>query len=134
MLGLLEIVAGPFVALIGIVAVFIVMRHRSVQTKSMYSARRGQIERKVRAARQRTLAPTSKHAEKEAEAEIAQSFAAPGMEAKTAAQTARPRPRLPRRLRQKKSGFPPRSSLLRGDPSRSSHRCRLRQGRAQLGR
>jgi hypothetical protein len=84
MLGLLEIAAGPFVALIGIVAVFIVMRHRSVQTKSMYSARRGQIERKVRAARQRTLAPGSKHAEKEAE----QTFAAPGMEAKTAAPTA----------------------------------------------
>src|SRR5229473_2473843 len=84
MLGLLEIAAGPFVALIGIVAVFIVMRHRSVQTKSMYSARRGQIERKVRAARQRTLAPSSKHAEKEAE----QTFAAPGMEAKTAAPTA----------------------------------------------
>lgn len=84
MLGILEIAAGPFVALIGIVAVFFVMRHRSVQTKSMYSARRGQIERKVRAARQRTLAPTSKHAEKEAE----QTFAAPGMEARTAAPTA----------------------------------------------
>ncbi len=88
MVGLVEIAAGPFVALIGIVAVFFVMRHRSVQTKSMYSARRGQIERKVRAARQRTLAPTGKHAEKEAEAEVAQSFAAPGMEAKTAAPTA----------------------------------------------
>jgi len=88
MLGLLEIAAGPVVALIGIVAVFIVMRHRSVQTKSMYSARRGQIERKVRAARQRTLAPTSKHAERGAEAQVDQSFAAPGMEAKTAAPTA----------------------------------------------
>jgi hypothetical protein len=88
MLGILEIAAGPFVALIGIVAVFFVMRHRSVQTKSMYSARRGQIERKVRAARQRTLAPTSKHAEKEAGAQADQTFAAPGMEAKTAAPTA----------------------------------------------
>lgn len=88
MLGLLEIAAGPVVALIGIVAVFFVMRHRSVQTKSMYSARRGQIERKVRAARQRTLAPGSKHAEKEAEAQGGQTFAAPGMEAKTAAPTA----------------------------------------------
>jgi len=80
MLGLVEIAAGPLVALIGIVAVFFVMRHRSVQTKSMYSARRGQIERKVRAARQRTLAPTGKHSGKDAEA--------PGMEAKTAAPTA----------------------------------------------
>jgi len=88
MLGLVEIAAGPFVALIGIVAVFFVMRHRSVQTKSMYSARRGQIERKVRAARQRTLAPTGKHAEKGAEAQLEQSFAAPGMEAKTAAPSA----------------------------------------------
>jgi hypothetical protein len=88
MLGLVEIAAGPFVALIGIVAVFFVMRHRSVQTKSMYSARRGQIERKVRAARQRTLAPTGKHAEKGAEAQFEQSFAAPGMEAKTAAPSA----------------------------------------------
>src|SRR5712692_2806456 len=88
MLGLVEIAAGPLVALIGIVAVVFVMRHRSVQTKSMYSARRGQIERKVRAARQRTLAPTGKHAGKEAEAQVEQTYAAPGMEAKTAAPTA----------------------------------------------
>ncbi len=88
MLGLVEIAAGPFVALIGIIAVFFVMRHRSVQTKSMYSSRRGQIERKVRAARQRTLAPTGKHAGKGAEAQVEQTFAAPGMEAKTAAPTA----------------------------------------------
>ncbi len=88
MVGLVEIVGGPLVALIGIAAVFFVMRHRSVQTKSMYSARRGQIERKVRAARQRTLAPGSKHAERGAEAQVDQSFAAPGMEAKTAAPTA----------------------------------------------
>src|SRR5712691_12230894 len=84
MLGLVEIAAGPFVALIGIIAVCFVMRHRSVQTKSMYSSRRGQIERKVRAARQRTLAPTGKHAGKEGEAPAGQIFAAPGMEAKTA--------------------------------------------------
>ncbi len=88
MLGLVEIAAGPLVALIGIVSVFFVLRHRSVQTKSMYSARRGQIERKVRAARQRTLAPTGKHPEKGAEAQLEQSFAAPGMEAKTAAPSA----------------------------------------------
>ena len=48
---------GPAAALIGIVAIFFVMRNRSTQNKSMYSSRRGQIERKVAAARQRTLAP-----------------------------------------------------------------------------
>ncbi len=77
---------GPFVAAVGLVAVFFVMRHKSVQTKSMYSARRSQIERKVRAARQRTLAPASKHAEQEAAQ--AASFTGPGMEAKTAIPTA----------------------------------------------
>ena len=85
-MGLLEIAAGPLVAVIGIVSVFFVLRHRSVQEKSMYSARRSQIERKVRAARQRTLAPTSKRAEQEAAQ--AATFAAPGMEAKTAIPTA----------------------------------------------
>src|SRR5216684_2715926 len=85
-MGLFEIAAGPLVAVIGIVSVFFVMRHRSVQDKSMYSARRSQIERKVRAARQRTLAPTSKRAEQEAAQ--AASFAGPGMEAKTAIPTA----------------------------------------------
>jgi hypothetical protein len=87
-MGLIEIAAGPVVVLIGIVSVFFVMRHKRVQTKSMYSSRRGQIERKVRAARQRTLAPTSKHAEKGGEAAAEQAFAAPGMEAKTAVPTA----------------------------------------------
>lgn len=48
---------GPAVALVGIVAVVFVMRHKSVEKRSMYSARRSQIEHKVRAARQRTLAP-----------------------------------------------------------------------------
>src|SRR5258708_35492020 len=85
-MGLFEIAAGPLVAVIGIVSVFLVMRRRSVQDKSMYSARRSQIERKVRAARQRTLAPTSKRAEQEAAQ--AASFAAPGMEAKAAIPTA----------------------------------------------
>src|SRR5258708_23059876 len=85
-MGLIEIAAGPLVAVIGIVSVFFVMRHRSVQEKSMYSARRSQIERKVRSARQRTLAPTSKRAEQEAAQ--AATFAAPGMEAKTAIPTA----------------------------------------------
>jgi|SRR2546428_2007073 len=82
----MALLIGPFVAAVGLVAVFFVMRHRSVQEKSMYSARRSQIERKVRAARQRTLAPTSKHAEQEAAQ--AATFAAPGMEAKTAIPTA----------------------------------------------
>ena len=51
------ILAGPAVALIGIISVFFVMRRRAVDKRSMYSSRRSQIERKVRAARQRTLAP-----------------------------------------------------------------------------
>lgn len=51
------LVAGPFVALVGIVAVFFVLRRKSVEKRSMYSARRSQIEHKVRAARQRTLTP-----------------------------------------------------------------------------
>lgn len=88
MLGLIEIVAGPLVAVIGIVSVIFVMRHKRVQEKSMYSARRGQIERKVRAARQRTLAPSGKHAGKGGEAPVEQTFAAPGMEARTAVPTA----------------------------------------------
>src|SRR5882672_6568091 len=55
---------GPAVAVIGIVAVIFVMRHKSVEKRSMYSARRSQIEHKVRAARQRTLAP-GRRAEKD---------------------------------------------------------------------
>jgi len=51
------LVAGPFVALVGIVTVFFVLRRKSVEKRSMYSSRRSQIEHKVRAARQRTLAP-----------------------------------------------------------------------------
>lgn len=53
------LLAGPFVALVGIVAVFFVLRRKSVEKRSMYSARRSQIEHKVRAARQRTLTPRS---------------------------------------------------------------------------
>ena len=51
------LLAGPLVAVIGIMAVFFVLRRKSVEKRSMYSARRLQIEHKVRAARQRTLAP-----------------------------------------------------------------------------
>ena len=57
------LIAGPAVALIGIVAVFIVLRRKSVDKRSMYSARRSQIEHKVRAARQRTLTGREKPAE-----------------------------------------------------------------------
>src|SRR2546428_10731785 len=49
--------AGPLVAIVGTVAVFFVLRRKSVDKRSMYSARRSQIEHKVRAARQRTMAP-----------------------------------------------------------------------------
>ncbi len=55
---------GPFVAVIGVVSVFFVLRHKAVQTRSMYSSRRSNLERKVRAARTRTLGP-EKHVEKE---------------------------------------------------------------------
>jgi hypothetical protein len=58
---------GPFIAVVGLVSVFFVMRHKAVQTKSMYSSRRAAIERKVKAARQRTLAPV-KHGEADAAA------------------------------------------------------------------
>jgi hypothetical protein len=50
-------IVGPLAALVGIVAVFFVFRRKAVDKRSMYSARRSQIEHKVRAARQRTLAP-----------------------------------------------------------------------------
>jgi hypothetical protein len=73
------IILGPAAALIGIVAVFFVMRHKSVQTRSMYSSRRSQIERKVRSARQRTLAPSGHSNKPPTPAEIA--AAAPAMDA-----------------------------------------------------
>jgi hypothetical protein len=56
----IALVVGPAVALIGIVSVFFVLRRKSVDKRSMYSARRSQIEHKVRAARQRTLTPRSR--------------------------------------------------------------------------
>lgn len=61
------LLVGPFAALIGVVAIFFVLRRKSVDKRSMYSARRSQIEHKVRAARQRTLAPQGR-AEKHPEA------------------------------------------------------------------
>jgi hypothetical protein len=61
------LLVGPFVAVLGLLAVFFVLRRKSVDKRSMYSARRSQIEHKVRAARQRTLTPHG-HVEKPAEA------------------------------------------------------------------
>jgi hypothetical protein len=61
------LLVGPFAALIGLVAIFFVLRRKSVDKRSMYSARRSQIEHKVRAARQRTLTPGGR-AEKAPEA------------------------------------------------------------------
>ena len=63
----IALLVGPFAALIGVVAIFFVLRRKSVDKRSMYSARRSQIEHKVRAARQRTLTPQSR-AEKAPEA------------------------------------------------------------------
>jgi hypothetical protein len=67
---------GPAAALIGIAAVFFVLRRKSVDKRSMYSARRSQIEHKVRAARQRTLAPHGR-AEKPEEAPAPSAGASP---------------------------------------------------------
>ena len=76
------LVAGPLVALIGIGAIFFVLRRKSEDKRSMYSARRSQIEHKVRAARQRTLAPHG-HAQRAPEPipepPMAQQSAAPTM-------------------------------------------------------
>jgi hypothetical protein len=67
---------GPFAALVGIGAIFFVLRRKSVDKRSMYSARRSQIEHKVRAARQRTLAPHGR-AEKPEEAAAGAAGASP---------------------------------------------------------
>ena len=65
------LIVGPAAAVIGIVAILFVMRHRSVQERSMYSSRRSQIERKVRSARARTLAPRGRGDRPPSAAEIA---------------------------------------------------------------
>jgi hypothetical protein len=65
------LLAGPAVALIGIVAILFVMRHKSTEQRSMYSSRRSQIQHKVQAARQRTLAPHGRSHKAPTEAEIA---------------------------------------------------------------
>jgi hypothetical protein len=63
-------IIGPLAAVVGIVAIFFVFRRKAVDKRSMYSSRRSQIEHKVRAARQRTLAPHGRE-EKPAEAPAA---------------------------------------------------------------
>src|SRR6267378_1667858 len=63
----IALIIGPAAALVGVIAIFFVLRRKSVDKRSMYSARRQQIEHKVRAARQRTLAPHGR-AEKAPEA------------------------------------------------------------------
>src|SRR5665213_3626766 len=88
---------GPAVAVIGIVAVVFVMRHKSVEKRSMYSSRRSQIEHKVRAARQRTLAPT-RHAEKRAAEIDATSAAAPALTYEASAYAAPPVAPPPRQV------------------------------------
>jgi uncharacterized integral membrane protein len=65
------LLAGPAVALVGIVAVMFVMRHKSTEKRSMYSARRSQIEHKVKAARSRTLAPRGRSGKAPTPTEIA---------------------------------------------------------------
>jgi hypothetical protein len=80
------IFAGPAVALIGIISVYFVLRHKSVEKRSMYSSRRSNLERKVKAARQRTLAPRGRGGKAPTEAEImaaAPPPAAPAFEAPT---------------------------------------------------
>jgi len=92
------LLAGPAVALIGIVAIVFVMRHRSVQTRSMYSSRRSQIQHKVLAARSRTLAPHGRSNKAPTDAEIAStSFAtsAPAYEAPVAPKQAWEMPATP---------------------------------------
>ena len=75
------LLAGPAVALIGVVAVMFVMRHKSTEKRSMYSSRRSQIEHKVKAARSRTLAPHGRSGRAPTSAEIAAAVpAAPAYE------------------------------------------------------
>ena len=71
------LIAGPMVALVGIVAVFFVLRRKSVEKRSMYSARRSQIEHKVRAARQRTLTPRGRSEHRQQEQTMAATAVAP---------------------------------------------------------
>jgi len=71
------LLAGPAVALIGILAVMFVMRHKSTEKRSMYSSRRSRMEHKVKAARSRTLAPHGRSGHAPTAAEIAAAAPAP---------------------------------------------------------
>ena len=84
------LIAGPAVALIGIISVFFVLRHKSVEKRSMYSSRRSQIERKVRSARQRTLAPRGRGDKAPTAADIAAAMPMTGAPAYEAPAAARP--------------------------------------------
>src|SRR5205809_1104036 len=78
-------------------AVFFVLRRKSVEKRSMYSARRSQIEHKVRAARQRTLTPRGR-SQKPSEDTIPGAMPAPPAQAHASsgqAWTPAPRPAEP---------------------------------------
>jgi len=95
----IALIIGPAAALVGVVAIFFVLRRKSVDKRSMYSARRSQIEHKVRAARQRTLAPhghSEKVVERSAEAEVPTStWGAPAPQATYEASAFEPPPAAP---------------------------------------
>jgi hypothetical protein len=96
----IALIIGPAAALVGVIAIFFVLRRKSVDKRSMYSARRSQIEHKVRAARQRTLAPhgrTEKVAEPAAEAAptSTSTWAAPTPQATYEASAFEPPPAAP---------------------------------------
>ena len=81
----IALIVGPLAAVVGIVAIFFVFRRKAVDKRSMYSARRSQIEHKVRAARQRTLAPHGRE-EKPTEAAAEAAPASPFMSTPTGPQ------------------------------------------------
>ena len=70
------LLVGPLIILLGVGAVFFVLRRKRVEKRSMYSARRQQIEHKVKSARQRTLAPHG-HAAKPIEQPVPDAQASP---------------------------------------------------------
>jgi hypothetical protein len=75
------LVVGPFLALLGIVAAFFVLRGKAKTRKSMYRTLREQRERDLRKARERaTAAKGAGGAEKEAAAQAAAAAAAPAIQ------------------------------------------------------
>lgn len=107
------LVAGPLIAIVGIMAVFFVMRRKSVEKRSMYSARRQQIEHKVRAARQRTLAPHGHEAKPAAPAPAAGQTQAQAFEYFTPSTTAAPAPQAPA---YRQSAFEPAAAAPPAEP------------------